>query len=438
MDYLAEYNKISKPANYDPCQNATQLCNEAFDSFVQMPRLLARMAAEWPDDFNKAEQDLLQKWLIANTDCFQKFRSASQRSYYWVERHAFNGDLRGIEISELGDLHCMCEAILWNAKINAAGGKYSEAFEDILASYRISFQRCGSSRLMIELRDSLWQQQMVLETASLILTKIQVSSSVLNSFQQELEKISKMYKCSVDFTAEKLRLYDILQRIYVYKPDGSGRLSCKGIKTISEFDVCSRMNAWQVAKNWLTSEKFVKNQIDSYYQKVMLAFTMTPWQLNQTQPNYFKEVEQMQFANLLLSVYGSDYKQEYYCYYDTQAQLQALLTTIAIMQFRQDNGRLPSELDELIKAGYLQEPPIDPYSDKPLVYKLDEENFKIYSIGDNFKDDGGKGDFYPTSLCSGRIPRQDIVFWPPWKRLKNADSNLPIQDTNQPLQKPSE
>jgi hypothetical protein len=40
VNYLAEYNIISKPPNYDPCQNAAQLYKEAFNSFVKMPKQL--------------------------------------------------------------------------------------------------------------------------------------------------------------------------------------------------------------------------------------------------------------------------------------------------------------------------------------------------------------------------------------------------------------
>lgn len=435
VDYLAEYNRVSKPANFDPCQNAADLYKEAFNSFVEMPKQLQRVDyAKWVEDFNKTEQDLLQKWLTENTDCFQKFRKASQKPYNWVKREcATDNKLISIKFPDIRvDLHYMSEAIAWNAKINAAQGKYSDAFDDVLACYRSGFQQCGDSRSLIEFRDSLQAQQLAVETALLIMVKTPVPDAVLKSFQQNLEEISDAHNCLFNFAAEKLTLYDILQRTYVYKPDGTGHLSWK---YTSDFYTMCGESRWPIIINCFIgpTQNEVKSEIDSYYEKVLAVFTIAPWELNQTKPDYFDKIERnCQRNTFVLYVYGSDYRRDYYNYYDTQAQLQALLATIAVMRYRQDKEHLPCELDELVKAGYLWQLPPDPYSDKSLVYKVEGENFKIYSIGDNFKDDGGKGNFYPTPLCSGRISHQDIVFWPPielqkiyLERLKNRKSNQP-------------
>jgi hypothetical protein len=54
--------------------------------------------------------------------------------------------------------------------------------------------------------------------------------------------------------------------------------------------------------------------------------------------------------------------------------------------------RLPASLDELISAGYIQFVPMDPYSNGPLVYKPAGDNFKLYSVGYDFSDDGGSNE----------------------------------------------
>lgn len=101
------------------------------------------------------------------------------------------------------------------------------------------------------------------------------------------------------------------------------------------------------------------------------------------------------------------------------------------MRFHQDKGRLPSELDELVKGGYLRQLPADPYSDKPLVYSVKGENFKIYSLGKNYRDDGGKGHFLPNPLCS-QISPTDLVFWPPTEPRKTyLNRRQSIQESSQ-------
>jgi len=57
---------------------------------------------------------------------------------------------------------------------------------------------------------------------------------------------------------------------------------------------------------------------------------------------------------------------------------------------------------------------LDPFSDKPLVYKKTDGNFIFYSVGLNFKDDGGQ----VYRMEEGKKPRLwddkfgDAVFWP--------------------------
>ena len=63
-----------------------------------------------------------------------------------------------------------------------------------------------------------------------------------------------------------------------------------------------------------------------------------------------------------------------------------------------------------VMEGLIKTIPIDPYTDKPLVYKVTEDNFILYSIGRNFTDDGGEY----TEFESWRETQQDgdYIFWP--------------------------
>jgi hypothetical protein len=55
---------------------------------------------------------------------------------------------------------------------------------------------------------------------------------------------------------------------------------------------------------------------------------------------------------------------------------------------------------------------MDPFSDKPLIYRRTGDNFILYSLGPNFEDDGGK----PATDSKGRpkkwLDNGDTVFWP--------------------------
>jgi hypothetical protein len=415
VDYLAEYNKISRPINYDPNLNAQNLYNESIDAFFKMPKKLAKISAEWPLDFNKTEQNLLQNWLIANKDSFQKFKEASKKPYYWIESRACNNDLRGIQIFELYGygLGEIFDAILWDAKVNAVNGNYSDGFEDLLMNYRASFQKCDTPRFIIVLQDSLQNLQRTTRTTLLILKKINVPESALRVFQKDLENLLDTDKLNLGITADKLFSYDALQRLFIYKANGTGHLSWEGIKDFSGYCSSANVGGFEIIKFWLAglTQKEMKNQIDLYYNEMETTFAITPYQLHQTDPNFFENLYRPDFKTLFLSAYGVTYRGYYYDYYNTQSQLKALVAAIAVLRFQQDKGQLPNNFDELVKVGYLKLSPADPYSDKPLVYKNEAGNFNIYSVGRNFIDDGGKNG------------TDDIVFWPPRERPKYTDPN---------------
>jgi len=115
-------------------------------------------------------------------------------------------------------------------------------------------------------------------------------------------------------------------------------------------------------------------------------------------------------------------------------------------------------LNELVSTCYLKAVPNDPYSSGPLVYKRTEDKFKIYSIGEDFSDDGGVIEVVNTSrkmpgfretTIIPHVHSPDIVYWPvkefnklryeftveEVKRLKaerEAESQKRIEEANKP------
>lgn len=70
------------------------------------------------------------------------------------------------------------------------------------------------------------------------------------------------------------------------------------------------------------------------------------------------------------------------------ATLRNAQTALAVERFRLENHRLPSTLGELIPH-YLAKAPMDSFNEQPLLYRITEKGFRIYSTGENGKDDGG-------------------------------------------------
>lgn len=68
-------------------------------------------------------------------------------------------------------------------------------------------------------------------------------------------------------------------------------------------------------------------------------------------------------------------------------------TAIGLLGYRDQHGELPASLDALVPT-YFDAVPIDFASNKPLVYRVNDDGSAIvYSIGENLKDDGGVDDY---------------------------------------------
>jgi hypothetical protein len=87
-----------------------------------------------------------------------------------------------------------------------------------------------------------------------------------------------------------------------------------------------------------------------------------------------------QFAGSVLSVF----KKEIALF----ARLRIAQTALALERFRLENGNLPKELNALVPQ-FLKILPLDPFTNKPLHYRVTYRGFRVYSTGENGQDDGG-------------------------------------------------
>lgn len=80
------------------------------------------------------------------------------------------------------------------------------------------------------------------------------------------------------------------------------------------------------------------------------------------------------------------------------------VAALAVERFKLDNGRLPAALTDLVPR-YLAAAPIDPLTERPLLFRLSGDSYTIYSVGRNSQDDGGDLTA-PTSADRRRLGRR--------------------------------
>ncbi|QDV89084.1 hypothetical protein RAS2_01450 [Phycisphaerae bacterium RAS2] len=69
-------------------------------------------------------------------------------------------------------------------------------------------------------------------------------------------------------------------------------------------------------------------------------------------------------------------------------QQRALVTAIACERYRLKHGKWPEKLDALV-PDYFDAVPLDPFDEKPIRFARIPEGFKVWSIGEDFVDNGG-------------------------------------------------
>ncbi len=95
-----------------------------------------------------------------------------------------------------------------------------------------------------------------------------------------------------------------------------------------------------------------------------------------------------------------------------KAEYEAALTVVALARYHRETGSYPPSLQGLVDAGYLESMPMDPYSDKRLVYRLMDDGFCLYSVSENFTDDGGVMGKDKEGTPHLWQDNGDTIFWP--------------------------
>jgi hypothetical protein len=70
------------------------------------------------------------------------------------------------------------------------------------------------------------------------------------------------------------------------------------------------------------------------------------------------------------------------------AQKRCMRAALAVERYRNEKGKLPDKLEELVPL-YLGTIPIDPFSSQPVRFKPQAKGYLIYSFGEDLKDDSG-------------------------------------------------
>jgi hypothetical protein len=415
IDYAAWLGNIMRQGRTERL-NAKPYFDKAASLAVegtQIPDILVMSNLDWPSDMNNLQRRAIDNILKGNYESFEIMRDAVQIPYYWSEYDTkyelFNYTLYNslVRLTEVLPDWIIQDSILTKDEFkenvskpftgyrylarlmamqiqwNAYNGNTEQAIEDYIVLQKFAcLLRHG--RLM-EQTVSFMIESLASNALYTMLNKVEIPADLLHKIHQELQKIYSEQEKTINFEAEKAFLYDYIQRTFTDNGEGNGRALIKALPLVTKDKIDS---AVQFVFLQYPDRKETRKMIDRYFNQVEKLFEQTPWQTGSEEIN--DELAEYENESFLLSLSKHAISQFRKIKWRLRTSQLATLTILAILQYEKENGKYPVNLNEIVEQGYLESMPIDPFSGKPFVYKNTEDDFILYSIGEDFKDDGGE------------------------------------------------
>ncbi|MFC1603544.1 hypothetical protein ACFL5F_00830 [Planctomycetota bacterium] len=367
------------------------------------------------------ECEYISPWIKRNEAAWREFAAGALKPYcYKAYQYYPNGvDYWSFGFGVPQVLRKLAWLGIWKSRINMKQGQIQQGFEDCLTVARAGSHWQGKGRIDQQFSGQSMSSLALQEILHIAATE-NLPATDLKQLQQQLSRIYPEGYPRINMETEKLVFLDTVQRVFTDDGFGGGHLIPGRYMEIFEVWTYDDSEARMFALPLSTAAGMVHARRDEtirkgneIYDRYNQMCKMTPYEkyarrigddkiyLSLSHDRYFL------IRRLMRAMYGvSEFT------YRREALYQATIVTLALKHCRLEKNEYPETLSELIAAGFLDELPMDPYSDKPLVYKKTDDDFIIYSVGRNFTDDGGE---YAKDR-SGNIrtwsDNDDTVFWP--------------------------
>jgi hypothetical protein len=444
VDYLKVWNQMAQPTVADAdnawphYEKAVKLYVKPDESIKKSVEINNNKPAVLFSSFSLENQEKIRDWVKQNEPAWQEYLIGSQKPYCWREyghgEQNTNPEehwLIYILVPALSDLRDFSKMGVWRARVEAQDGKISQALDDCLAVIRTGrhFQR---------IRASLIEQLVGLAISNLGQSEIirlvgnpSVTAASLSSIQSQLVAIYQPEYPLMDIQFQKLFFWDAVQHCFTDSGIGGGHLVPKEFQHILDLSASRKEKDMDMAEKLICfpscllhahrDETLAKGL--EYYDHMIKAVAMSPYQkkIQNVDPDGgIKSISQYRYLLLWKLLHGQGWAGD--LAFRGKAQHEATLTILALRRWRLEKGSYPETLNDLLQNKYLEQLPVDPYSDGPLRYERRGDDFTLYSLGVNFTDDGGEvNPDDPWGGPSKKGPAKcgepnpitgDRVFWP--------------------------
>jgi hypothetical protein len=391
--------------------------HEAIKRFKNLPEDISAPLTD-------VECEYIGAWIKQNEEAWKEFAAGSTKSYCYrpIVNDADNQDkpLWSIAMPPLNTLKNMARLGAWRSRIDRANGRLKQSIENCLVVVRAAshWQSKGS---LVEQLVGISISGLAHAEIMNILAGQNLSSEQLQNLQESLSKIYPGNYPLTNTESERLVFMDVVQRSFTDGGPGGGHLIPGSWDHYTDLnppdieDTDKRLfmplyTALSMAHARRDATVAKANEIYDLQSKIT---RMTPYERHVSNIKAIDEYESLQnYRFFLLQIFMPATERVSEIAYRGKMIHDSTLTITAILRWRFQNNQYPATLDELVKAGFLDELPMDVFSEKPLVYKKKDDDFILYSVGFNFSDDGGEYGRDRNSNIRKWGDNGDTIFWP--------------------------
>jgi hypothetical protein len=407
VDYLAQLDKAMRPADYDPNLDAAPHYDRLFSQFVPLPEELQDQYRLWPTDLSDEEREALEKWAPRNEPALMTLAQALERPY-WC--HSLQRDPNGSTIPHAQKGRELAWAVILLAKFKASQGDIDAAFRLLIDLHAMGMHRVRSATIADQMT-GLAVCSITYDGVLAILSHCPVGIDSLRQafdvFTSRVPRIDAPRFSHVEY----LLGCNGIQRMFTDDGNGQGRLIPGELyewkkHRMSLYAVpISRVEAVRIC---LTHPGRLETTalFDAYSRFVQDLARRTPWELHKEGTDYDQKLRDLFAGNYYLRDCLISVGRCIQIGRRDRASGEAFVTVLAIFLYKAQEGRWPESLMQLVDARLLQDVPMDPYSGEALIYRVTENGFTLYSVGEDFVDNDGQSLDWENGLGA------DHVFWP--------------------------
>jgi hypothetical protein len=370
------------------------------------------------------EDEYISPWVKQNEPAWQEFVKGSLKSYCYREVQYNPKDkdrwVLNILAPHLSDLRNLARLGIWHSRINLKEGKTRQAIEDCLALARAGSHWQGKGSLIVEQLVGLGISRLGHEQILRLAQGQNLSAADLKELHQQLMQMYPQGYRLIDIESERLWFLDIVQHVFTDGGPGGGHLvpsrwpqfaddvALTAEKKSGIFMPLSTAASMVHARRDETVAKF-----NELFDKFIEIAKTSPYQrhvCNLRSDDLISALPKYRYFLIGIFIPAVDRVSE--IGYRGKASYETIVTILALKRWRLEKNAYPVSLNELVAVGYLKELPMDPYSDKPLIYKRTDDDFVLYSVGPNFTDDGGVSGKDREGQPRSWRDNGDTLFWP--------------------------